>query len=370
MNRFQPKRRKNLPVAESLTEHRLDDLVWNFGSWLTREDSYSDAIISSRIRLARNLQGHTFPSRASASELKKVRQQVLQACKACPAFESASFIELATLSEWECKYFVERRLASPQLVENRESSLLVVGEEEAISVMVNEEDHLRMQCLVPGLSIDEGWSRMVDTDESLEDCLDFSYSKEYGYLTSCPTNLGTGLRVSVFVHLPALALKSEIEETMNKLPPNEIAIRGFYGEGSESIGNIYQISNQLTLGRTEQSVIKRIYATAQQLVYEERKARERLMTDDPLAVEDSVYRALGILQNARIMSSLEAMNLLSTLRLGKELGMLDTMSRVAINQLMIVVQPAHLQKIYNQILDVQDRDAARAEFLRRNLPMC
>ncbi len=347
--------------------HEIRRLLWDFGSWLTEEDEYSDTIMSTRIRLARNLHGHRFPGKAPSAELKQIVGEVREACEFCPSLRTASFVEIEKLSDWDCKYFVERHLASPQFIENNMSALLVVGAGETLSLMVNEEDHLRLQCIVAGLGVDQAWEMVSRLDDELEEHLNFSYSKKYGYLTACPTNLGTGMRVSVLVHLPALAFVGDVDDVITALPESEIAVRGFYGEGSDAIGNIYQISNQLTLGRTENNVIARIHSTARRLVDLEREARLRLLDKSLMRLEDSVFRALGLLQNSRLMSSLEAMNLLSTIRLGSEVGMIDHVSRLAINQLMMLVQPAHLLKIYDKDLSDDERDMIRAEFIRQNL---
>jgi len=343
------------------------DTTWNFASWLTSEDNYSDAILSSRVRLARNLKGYRFPHRASNVELKTVMNRVSSACEKCPSLEKARSLDIQNLSDLECKYFVERRLASPQLIENNLPSLLILSEPEDLSLMVNEEDHLRLQCIEAGLGINAGWKKITKLDDELEGNLELSYSKKFGYLTSCLTNIGTGLRVSVFVHLPGLSLEDKIDNVLERLPDSEIAVRGFYGEGTESIGNIYQISNQPTLGRTETSIIERITQTALQLVELERGARERLLDNNRTKLEDAVFRAIGVLKNARIISSLESMNLLSTLRFGCELGMLKDISRLTISQLIVLVQPGHLQRIYQRPLKPSERDVLRAEFIRQNL---
>ncbi len=355
------------PPAGGESVHDISRLLWNFGSWLVQEDAFSDTIISTRVRLARNLQGCRFPSRASESESKNVIKKVQNACAEATSFQDVSYVEIDQLSEWDCKYYVERRLASPQLIESDVPALLVVEAGETLSVMVNEEDHLRVQCIVAGLGVDDAWALVSRADDELEENLNFSYSKEYGYLTACPTNLGTGLRVSVFVHLPALSFRREVSAVIKGLPSQEIAVRGFYGEGTEPVGDIYQISNQLTLGRTEDSVIERIYLTAKQIVELERQARTRVEDDDFIKLEDTVYRAIGILQNARLMSSLEAMNLLSTVKLGIEVGLIKGLGRVAINQLMMLLQPAHLLKIYGEDLSEEERDIVRAEFIRQNI---
>lgn len=367
MNRIRPHAVEKMPDVDRIETEKIDDLLWNFGTWLTNEDEFSDTIISSRIRLARNVSGVPFPNRASHDQLRKITEDVRKACQQSESFRKARFVEVAKLSDWDCKYFVERRLASPQLIDSEAPRMLVIGNRESLSIMVNEEDHLRMQCIEAGLGIEDAWRKISVADDQLEENLNFSFSKKFGYLTSCPTNIGTGMRVSIFVHLPALSALEEVTDVINDLPSSEVAVRGFYGEGTESIGNIYQISNQLTLGRTEGNVIKRIIKTARKLTELERDARGKLLAEGNIKLEDMVFRALAVLQSARIMTSLEAMNLLSTIRLGRELGVIKDISRLAINQLMVLVQPAHLQKIYDCNLDAKERDVLRAEFIRENL---
>ncbi|MFQ6113253.1 MAG: protein arginine kinase [bacterium] len=345
----------------------IDDLLWNFGSWLTHEDKYSDVIISSRIRLARNIEGYCFPNRASKESLIQILKNVKDACLACKSLKKAIYIEIDKLSEWERKFFVERRLASPQFIEKPRSSLLVVGHLESLSIMVNEEDHLRIQSIETGLRIKDAWKIISRVDDELGEKLPYSYSNQFGYLTACPTNTGTGMRVSIFVHLPALSMEDQINSVIQQLPTSEIAVRGFYGEGTDPVGGIFQISNQLTLGRTEEGMIERLVMIAKKLVDIERKTRDDLLKKDKTKLEDKIYRALGILEHARIVSSLEAMNLLSTVRLGGELGLLKKISRIAINQLLVLVQPAHLQRIYHKNLSPRERDITRAEFIRQNL---
>jgi protein arginine kinase len=347
--------------------YRYEDGLWNFARWLTAEDEFSDVIISSRIRLARNIKGYPFPNRASKHDLQKVVKKAEDACSKSTILLNCNYIDGQHLTEWDGRYFVERRLASPQFLESDIPKLLVIGPQENLSAMVNEEDHLRLQSLEPGLGIKKAWQKIRRLDDELEEGVNFSFTNRYGYLTSCPTNLGTGLRVSTFVHLPALSMTGQIDTLLKKLPNSEIAVRGFYGEGSDAIGDIYQISNQLTLGRSEKIVIERMIKTAKQLVDIERKARLELVHDNHKKVDDSVHRALGILSHARIITSFEAMDLLSTVRLGIEAKFITGLNRLAINQLLVLVQPAHLQRIYGKILKAEDRDVLRADFLRQNL---
>jgi len=367
VNRIHSHIKKDVSSDQESWSKEIDNLLYNFGNWLTEEDEFSDTIISSRVRLARNLKGYSFPHKATADELENVIEKVTHACSRCTSLKAPNYVAINELSEWDCKYFVERRLASPGLINKKVPSMLVIGHGENLSIMVNEEDHLRVQCIEAGLGIDTAWNKISNMDDELEGYLNFCYSKRFGYLTACPTNLGTGMRVSIFVHLPALALKNEIDSVLKELPMAEIAVRGFYGEGTESIGDIYQVSNQLTLGRTESNAIDRMMVTSKKLIDLERSARKRLLIEDKIKLEDAVYRALAILQNARIVSSLEAMRLLSTVRLGREAGLVTSVSRLAINQLIMLVQPAHLQKVFSKQLTVAERDIKRAEFIKQNL---
>jgi protein arginine kinase len=345
----------------------LSENLWNFGSWLSEEDEFSDVILSSRIRLARNVRGYPFPNRATGKELEKVVLNVEGACRNSSILGKAAYYDMHRLSEWDSRYFVERRLASPQFIENNFPALLVIGPRENLSIMVNEEDHLRLQCIEAGINLKKAWKNISNLDDHLEYYINFAYSSKYGYVTSCPTNLGTGVRASVSMHLPAMAMQHKIESMVQKLPTSEIAVRGFYGEGSESIGDVYQISNQLTLGRTEEHVIERVLKTAKNVVEMERRARNKLLNEDRISLEDGVYRALGLLQHARIISSYEALDLLSVIRLGVETALIKNISRLAVSQLLVLVQPAHLQKIYRRGLEPSERDILRAEFIRENL---
>lgn len=354
-------------VKMKASSNTVSNMLWDFGRWLTHEDEYSDIIISSRIRLARNLKGFPFPNKFSREDAQKILKKVRSACTKCRSLKKARFYDIDKLSEWDRKYFVERRLASPQLIQDSAQSLLVIGSNESLSIMVNEEDHLRIQSIEAGLGIHEAWRTISAVDDELEEHLVFSYSNKFGYLTACPTNLGTGLRVSIFVHLPSLTLKEKISTVINELPTSEIAVRGFYGEGSDSVGNIFQISNQLTLGRTEDNVIERMLSVALKIIDWERQARTELQKSDKVKLEDTVFRAIGILKNARIITSMESMNLLSNVRLGCELGLLKNIDRLTLNQLMVLIQPAHLQKLFDKKLPPQERDMARANFIRQNL---
>lgn len=349
------------------TIKRKKNLPWNFGCWLTQEDEYSDIIISSRIRLARNLRGYPFPNCATNSELVQIIDKVKKACSECKSLQDAEIVEMSKLSRWDKRFWVERRLASPQFIESKHSTMLIVGHLENLSIMVNEEDHLRIQSIQAGLGIEDAWRLISHTDDELGESLEFSYSNQFGYLTACPTNTGTGMRVSIFIHLPALSMQEQINSIIKDLPTSEITVRGFYGEGTDPLGGIFQVSNQLTLGRTEEAVIERLKMIAKKLVDLERKARTNLLKKDRTRLEDTVFRAVGLLQNARIMSSIESMRLLSNVRLGLDLGLIKNIRRTTLNQLLVMVQPAHLQKFNKKILPSRQRDEIRADFIRKYL---
>lgn len=357
-----PRTQAKRSAVTQAAEKRLAELHRSFGRWLSREDAYSDVVISSRVRLARNLQGVPFPRRATREEMSSVVEKVRGACLKSSGLRAATFMAVDELSDVDRKLLVERRLVSPQFIEESWPRLLVVDDTESISIMVNEEDHLRIQCLEGSLSIDEAWKRSSRVDDELSDALDFGYSDQFGYLTACPTNTGTGLRVSLFVHAPALSMKQQMKTFIDDLP--EMTVRGFYGEGTEAVGSIFQVSNQLTLGKTEESLIETMNEVAGTLVEAERQARKELLEEDRVRLEDLVFRAYGILKYARVLTSLESMNLLATLRFGLELGILDDLDRLTLNRLMVLVQQGHLQKLRRERLNAQTRDEVRAEFVR------
>ena len=244
---------------------------------------------------------------------------------------------------------------------------MILSDREDISVMVNEEDHLRMQVLLPGLDLEEGWKLIDELDDRLEERLDFAFSQEHGYLTACPTNVGTGIRASVMVHLPALSMVNQVQQLFKGVTQVGLAVRGLYGEGTEASGHIYQLSNQVTLGRTEQEIIENINSVTKQIIQQEQQAREVLSSNAKAQIEDRVYRAYGILTQARLLSTQEAMNLLSDLRLGIGLGLLSEVSLTKLNQLTVLAQPQAVQGIMKQQLPAQQRDYYRAALLRENL---
>jgi len=349
------------------TAKNLNALTKRLPHWLGNNAPHANIIISTRVRLARNLAGYKFPRTAESGELYEVIREVYSAIAPSRQLGDSIFLDMLRLAKLERKFLVERRLISPPFAAAENPAMLVVGENEYLSVMVNEEDHLRVQSIQPGLNVEEAWQQIAQLDDELGESLDYAFTDQFGYLTACPTNTGTGMRVSLFVHLPALAILEEIEKVMKKLTPAEITVRGFYGEGTEVVGNIFQISNQLTLGRTDDNIVKRMEEVGQKLVSLEDDARERLLEAQPVDLHDKVYRAAGILKYARTLSSLELLNLLSYLRLGSDLGIFKNIDRSFLNELMVTLQPAHIQKAYREMDDDRQRDVQRAHVVREKI---
>jgi len=345
----------------------LDQLLHTLPRWLEGHGNESDVIISSRIRLARNLANYPFASRATREEFSEILDAVFNPFHQGRLLAGALTLRLEELEEMERQFLLERRLISPYLIERRHPSGLVVGPGELLSVMINEEDHLRIQSIQSGLAIHEAWKAIRRLDDELSNVLDYAYSDHFGYLTACPTNTGTGMRVSLFVHLPALAMVGKIEELFRSLIPEEMTVRGFYGEGTEAIGNVFQISNRLTLGRTEEGILHRLEFVGRKCIEQEREARRKLLEESRVQLEDKVFRARAILMQARLLSSLEFMNLLSGVRLGCDLGLFDGLERRVLNEVMILAQPAHLQKLEGRPLSTEDRDVRRASLVQQRL---
>lgn len=349
------------------TMRSVNALVKRMPRWLESEAPNANIVISTRVRLARNLEGYAFPNAAETDELYAVIREVYDAIATKPQLAGPMFLDMLRLGKLERKFLVERRLISPPYAESDNPAMLVIGEDECLSVMVNEEDHLRLQSIQPGLNVEEAWRLMAQLDDDLGEHLDYAFTDQFGYLTACPTNTGTGMRVSLFVHLPALALLEELEKIFKKLAPAEITVRGFYGEGTEVVGNVFQISNQLTLGRTDDSIVKRMEEVGEKLVSLEDEARERVLDEQVVQIHDKVYRAIGIMKYARVLTSLELLNLLSYLRFGFDLGIFKNTDRSFLNELMVTLQPAHIQKKYRDLGDELPRDVHRAQIVREKI---
>ncbi len=330
----------------------------------------SDVVVSSRVRAARNLTGMPFPHQLSEADARQVFHSVRLAMENRDFVKQFGRLELTEMSELtpvERQILVEKHLISPDLLENYPKKAVVLRDDEVISVMVNEEDHLRLQCILPGLQLNEAWETIDKIDNSLEKTLDYAYDEKLGYLTACPTNVGTGLRASVMLHLPGLALINRIRDVLGSVSKLGLTVRGLYGEGTDASGNLFQVSNQVTLGQTEEDIIAALISVAGQIAASERAAREALVRERRENVEDRVGRAYGLLSHARIMSSEEAVRLLSDLRLGVSLGIIDFVEAGVITELMVAIRPAFLVKKAGKELSALARDVIRAGLIRERL---
>jgi len=274
--------------------------------------------------------------------------------------------EMKKLTPLDRQALVEKHLISPDLSQNIKTGYALIKDDNTVSIMVNEEDHLRIQCILPGLKLDESWDMADKIDDLIEETIDYAYDEKIGYLTSCPTNVGTGIRASVMVHLPALTITGQISNILNSVSKIGMAVRGIYGEGTQALGDIYQISNQVTLGQSEKEIIENIEGVAKQIISSERRAREELYKKQRVQIEDRVGRAFGILSHAKVMSTKEYMTLMSDVRLGIVLGILSV-DLDKLDRLTTQIQPANLQKIYGMQLNPYERDVKRAEYVSTQL---
>ena len=347
---------------------RLPDLTRTAGEWLRGAGPMHDVVISSRIRLARNIAGMPFLNRCGDDVRREIEQRLREQTLQAGIAPEMLYVDVAAASELDRLLLVERHLMSRQHAEGKHPRGLAISGDETVAVMINEEDHLRVQVIRSGLQLEEAYEDIDRIDDLIEQRVDYAFHERYGYLTACPTNVGTGLRVSVMLHLPALKMTGEIEKAFRAGRDMHLAIRGLYGEGTEAQGDFFQISNQTTLGRVERQIVQE-FATQMvpQFIDYERRAREGLMRRRPLAVDDKVYRALSLLRAARLLSSEETMYLLSLVRLGINLGRITDVDIKTVNELFVMTQPAHLQRVLNRTMEGEQRGAARAELVRRRL---
>ncbi|MBM4142363.1 MAG: protein arginine kinase [Lentisphaerae bacterium] len=344
----------------------VDDLVRNPGSWLSHGRD-TGVVVSSRARLARNIRDVAFPDWAGEEERLRVWSEMRGVLAGMPGLADALILDMGELAPVDRAVLRERHLASLDLTEKGAGSGLVVSQSERIAVMVNEEDHLRLQAITPGMELLEMWRELDALDTALEERVEYAYHPELGYLTACPTNVGTGLRGSVMLHLAGLALMNEVEAVIKGLNRMGYEVRGLLGEGSEASGNMYQISNRVTLGQNEEDTVRGIIAMAEEVVRHETNARLRLMEGRRVNVLDHVGRAYGILSHARVLSSGEAVHLLSALRLGVDFGLVENLTPASINDAMLLTQPGHLQKTSKRNLSPGERDELRAGMIKKHL---
>lgn len=325
----------------------------------------SPVVLSSRLRLARNLNGFVFPSKASSSEKSEILIKVKKSLSDKPNFKKGFFYKINSLSDLEKRLLVERHLISRELCEMNEGSGVFISSKQDFSVMINEEDHIRLQCIKNGFNLNALWKTVNRFDDLMEASLPYSFSKELGYLTACPTNLGTGLRASVMMHLPGLFISENIDKVIRASNQLGLAVRGLFGEGSEASGHIYQISNQQTLGESESEILSRLGGVLKNIIEHELNARQNYYADKKVVLIDKITRALGLLRNAHVMSSEEAMDHLSYLRLAVDLGFWADEYRALVDYLFIQTQPGHIQFPEGSI-SVELRDVKRAQKLREN----
>lgn len=346
----------------------IDELAGHPGEWLRGIGPMSDIVISSRIRLARNVMGYPFVSKASEEQRAELSTLIRRNVDESATAGEWAYLEMAKTDELDQQILVERHLISRQHADVRGSRGVAVAKNESVAVMVNEEDHLRIQVLRSGLQLDEVWEEMSRIDDRLEEKIDFAFHSRYGYLTACPTNVGTGLRVSVMLHLPGLKLTGEIERVFRAARDMRLAVRGLFGEGTEATGDFFQISNQVTLGRTEEELLNDFkHLVIPKIIDYENRARKTLVQDKTLALDDRVWRSYGTLVHARTISSEETMLHLSHLRMGINLGRIKNVDLKTVNELFLLTQPAHLQKLHGGRLNGEQRSVARAELIRKRL---
>ncbi|WP_417850518.1 protein arginine kinase [Thalassoglobus sp.] len=345
----------------------LDDLKGTSGEWLRGTGPESDIVISSRIRLARNVADFPFPTRTEEATQREIEHLLKDHIERLDSGPGLSYINIEDASPLDRTFLVERQLVSREHSEGTGARGACISPKETVSLMINEEDHLRMQVLRSGYALDHAWSELNELDDRLEERVSFAFSDEFGYLTACPTNVGTGMRVSVMLHLPALVLTKEIQKVFQAMHKMNLAVRGLYGEGSQALGDFYQISNQVTLGRSEEQIIQNVKRVIPDILAYERRARKALVNADRQRLHDQVARAYGVLRSARQISSEETMEKLSSLRMGITLGLLDNLEMSTVNELFMHIQPAHLQKNRGELLESSERNVVRAAYLRSRL---
>ncbi len=346
----------------------LDMVVRQAGEWLRGVGPMHEIVISTRIRLARNVAKFHFLTRADDAMRAEIAAEAAAAIRRAKPLDELAHVDVDRLDELDRQLLVERHLISRQHAEGSGARCVAFHPTEAVSIMINEEDHLRIQVMRSGLQIDEAWSQIDAIDDALDAQLDYAFHAQYGYLTACPTNVGTGIRVSVMLHLPALRLTNELEKVGQAARAMKLAVRGLHGEGTEALGDFFQISNQITLGRSELDIIDDFRSVVIPKIVEfENAARRALVRTRHHALDDKIWRAVGMLQNARQISSNEAMQYLSHVRMGLHIGRLDTINLQTLNELFLQTQPAHLQKLRGERLNGEQRSVARAAFIRSKI---
>ncbi|HEY8531864.1 MAG TPA: protein arginine kinase [Limnochorda sp.] len=334
--------------------------------WMEGDAPANDIAVGTRVRLARNLEDIPFPGVASIAQMRQVVDQVRQAVAGAAAqgLGQLSFYAMDELSPLTKELLVERHLISPQHAQTGAGHGLALRDDERVSIMVNEEDHLRIQVLLPGFQPKEAWRIANQVDDALDARLVYAFSDSIGYLTAWPTNVGTGLRASVMLHLPGLVRSGQIRALVNAVAQLGLTVRGIYGEGTEAWGNLFQLSNQVSLGRSEEEITDHLATVARQVIQQERQTREALLNQRRIELEDAIYRSLGIVTHARSLSTKEALRLLSDVRLGIDLGLISGIPQTILQELVVRIRPAHLQRLVGRELSASERDLERATLIR------
>lgn len=345
----------------------MEESLRQSDQWLNRKGPEEHVVVSSRARYARNLPQIPFPMRAKPEELRSVVERVQEAITRSSRFEEGVTFHLSQIKPIERNYLKEAHLISTEMEKGAENRLIMLSRDVKVAVMVNEEDHLRIFALETGFQPFEVLNRVVALEEELDRELHFAFSPKYGFLTACPTNTGTGLRISVMLHLPALSLAKKMQEIVKNMPQHGLTVRGFYGENSENLGDFFQVSNEVTLGKSEQEIVEILSRIVEDVIEREEQARRLLFEKNATVVDDEVWRAYGTLSHARVITSQEAVQMLSKLRLGIDRGYFGRFGHSELNKLIVEVQPGHLQCASGTPVGVEARDVLRAELLRNRL---
>lgn len=336
--------------------------------WFQGKGPESDIVFSSRIRLARNIKGYPFFAKLIADQQEDIIELIESSTAKMPSLKNTHFFRFNNLTELDRQFLLERHLISREHAGEKGDKAVAISQDESVSLMVLEEDHLRLQAFESGFRLTEAWNRINGIDTELEKFAEYSFSPHWGYLTACPTNVGTGLRASCMLHLPSLVLTKQVHKVLQALSKLNLAARGLYGEGTQATGNFFQISNQMTLGQQEEEIIENLASVIRQVIEHEKEARRYLKEKRKAKFEDQIWRALGVLKASRVISSSEATQLLSLIQLGILMELIDsTLTRQELNWLFLLIQPAHLQKITGKTLNSSERDMRRAELIRQKL---
>ena len=345
----------------------FEQMAKNPAAWLSGKGNESLVVLSTRVRLARNIAGCLYPGSANTETKQRVVSYFDSVRERSKTMNEGLYFKAPEFTELDKNFLIERHLISPAFLNGDLSKALYIDTSERVSIMVNEEDHLRIQGLAPGLDPRGAYKLAGKFDKEISKHLEYDFDDDFGFLTACPTNAGTGMPVSVLIHLPGLVLTREIEKVISRITRTGLVVRGFYGEGSDVLGNLFQVSNQNTLGVSEDEIIELIDRVTKEINEHEAAARKRLMDEAADMMEDKIWRALGILQNARMLTADEAMNLLSAVRLGHAMKIINFLDVTLINQILLLSQPAHLQKYYGSEMDPNKRDFVRAQLVREML---